>query len=443
MTLVIRIAEAVLLLALGYALGHLAAEPPEPVPLSRTATLESRVAGAPIHEPLLQALLETEPLARAGQTAQVLQTTTPDKLDSVLATVARIAVAPGDVETALLAEWLTAADPRVALEWANTEDFASHPWVFGAVARSWARRDAEQAAEALGEFSARMTESAGLVSLVIGWDEGGHPGLEQYLLGIEQGQLPQQAIEALVRRKLLRDGPEATMRWAESLPDDRPDVLSRFKRNAMRRTASALVDWDPQLAMDWAASFGESRYGRGAYRRVAFKVALQEPERAMAWLRGLPEGPQRDSAVTETWRTFMIHDRENAMAWIRVQPDEPWLDPAFELFAQRLAMTEGAEQGLAFAGKIDDPRKREKAVRGIGAAWHRRDPEAARAWAQNPPAWMDEELVLMIADPPAYQERQRELRQQARARYEARRAARLAREAASEADPPDAEDSDE
>jgi hypothetical protein len=408
---------------MGYAFAQLSLIAREPLPTPRAAGLTRGASGAALNEALFSALRETDSLTRVGQTARVLATIPLERVDSVLATLDRIALAPGDLEVGLAADWLARSDPAAALEWATSKRYGNHDWVLAAVMRRWAQSDPKAAVQAF--HGLRGTSPATLASLILGWDEGGQPGMVEFLLGLEQGVGPQVVIESLVRRKLVRDGPEATIRWAESLPADRPEVTSHFKRNAMRRVAGALADSDPERAMEWTATFGEGPFGNGAYRRVAIRTARNDGLGTMNWLRSLAAGPQRDGALQEAYITWLRFDRSDALAWMAEAPDAPWLDAAHAVYAQTLIAIEGYEAALAWVEKIDEEQPKQRAARKIGSGWYRRDPEKAKAWAEHPPEWVSERTALAIRDPEAARARYQRERAERKAAYRARRDAAL------------------
>jgi hypothetical protein len=178
--------------------------------------------------------------------------------------------------------------------------------------------------------------------------------------------------------------------------------------------------------MEWVAVFGEGPYGRGAYRRVGIRTARSDGLGTMRWLQSLPAGKQRDGAVQESYRTWLGHDRQAALAWIVLEPDAPWLDPAHAQYAKILSVTEGHEAALAWVAKIDENQRRQNTAGRIGGKWYLREPEKAKAWAENPPEWLSERTALVIRDPEAAQELHKRERAGQRANYDARRDAAAA-----------------
>lgn len=432
-----RFVSALALVGLGYALATLQTASQTPVPPDRAALMQRDVRRSEPDAQLVKAMIEPDALTRLGETVRVLRTIPGDRFGSVLASLERVAISSGDPELAAIATWLAQHDPDHAFRWAMSERYASHPWVVSAVLRSWARQDPKAATQAYYSIQQAASLGTALAAVVVGWDEGGHPGLAKFLQSFEQGQTPQIAIEALVQRRIVRDGIEPTIRWAEELPEDDPRVLSRFKRNTMRRVASAVAAWDPQYAMKWASSFGEGSYGRGAYRRVATQTVRKDGLGTMQWLESLPEGPQRDGAVQEGFRTWLLVDRDAALEWIQQQPDAPWLDPAHGIYAQVVVTQDGHEAALERTGLIDQWLRRQRTAQKIGRAWYMREPEAARAWVENAPEWVSDETKETIVAVVKSREPRRNRRQRVDKAAEQRE---MALDAANEADETSATD---
>jgi hypothetical protein len=372
--------------ALAFALGHQLGAGREPEPPSRARTgvtpPSPRSAAAKIHV----ALLKPDALERAAELARVLgeleQAAEGDVWDAYGAVVLDV----GDVEWALLGQWWAHSDPAAALRWAFTQQEAN-PLVVTAILRTWASRDPEAALRAFYRQVAPRRDSLVPVAgqaLVRGWEESGRPGLEDFLAAMPNNQHMQAAVGILARRKVLRDGPEAGFRWAEAIPDDEPGTPERLKVNAMRRTATAAVEVDPEKAAAFAAEHGEERHGVGMYRRVGVRRAeLGEAEAALDWLSTLPAGSQRESAVGETFRTWMLNDREASVAWLRAAEKDgefaAWLDPAVRVYAVSLTRQD-PEEALAWAARIRAEDRRRQTRVNVLVTWRDTDPVAAQAW---------------------------------------------------------------
>ena len=109
------------------------------------------------------------------------------------------------------------------------------------------------------------------------------------------GYVTDRLIEVMARRRVLRDGIEATFRWAEALPDDEDD----FKLHVFQRVASSAAEIDPERAAGWASQHEGRDYAWDLARRVGTRWAKREPEKAMTWLASLPESRGRSVATSE------------------------------------------------------------------------------------------------------------------------------------------------
>jgi hypothetical protein len=247
--------------------------------------------------------------------------------------------------------------------------------------RAWARSDPEAARRGLhGLVLDDRLMAAGLLGLVRGWEESGRPGLEDYLersAGGDEASI--RAIDAVARGKVLRDGPEAGIAWAEGLPDRDDGSPSDFKLNAYRRVASAVVAIDPQRAAAWAAGLRGGKYSSGLLFRTGTSWAQIDGAAAMQWLSTLPPGRDLPLAVQETYRMWISQDREAAFEWIRSQPLEPWLDPAIQNYAVNI-FRQSPTEAIAWANRVQDTKRRELTLAGIVANWLVTSPDEAQAW---------------------------------------------------------------
>ena len=327
------------------------------------------------------ALIHSDLPERTTRVAALLAPLGPDALDQVRTAYDGVLLDTGDVELVLLLDWWASFDPEAALAWARNSGIGWHPAAIAAVARAWARKDPEAASRGLRDLALddRLL-TAGLLGLVRGWEESGRPGLEDYLEGTAGGdEASIRAIDAVARGKVLRDGPEAGIAWAEGLPDRDDGSPSDFKINAYRRVASAVVGVDPQRAATWVSGLRGGKYASGLLFRTATSWAERDGEAAMRWLESLP--PDRDVplAVQEAYRMWASRDKEAAFEWIRNAKLEPWLDPAVQTYAMTRYRT-GPQEAIDWAKRIHDPQRREQSIVRIVATWLIDAPEAAQAW---------------------------------------------------------------
>jgi hypothetical protein len=318
---------------------------------------------------------------RTTRVAALLAPLGPEALDEVRVGYDSVVLDTGDVEMVLLVDWWAGFAPQDALEWAHASGIGWHPAVVTAAVRAWARSDPEAASRGLrGLAMDDRLMSAGLLGLVRGWEESGHRGLEDFLersAGGDEASI--RAIDAVARGKVLRDGAEAGIAWAEGLPDRADGTPSDFKLNAYRRVASAIVPIDPPRAAAWVAGLRGGKYASGLLFRTGTTWAEQDGRAAMTWLSTLPADRDLPLAVQETYRTWVGRDREAAFEWLRNADLQPWLDPAVETYATNRFLT-SPDEAIEWAYRIHDPRRREQTLIRLAATWLLSAPDEAQAW---------------------------------------------------------------
>ena len=331
---------------------------------------------------LVEILQLNDPLERGRLLTTKFQTLGPDSLDEVLDAYDVVFFEIGDFEFEMLATWWTRFDPQAALDFTRTYWAASNNSVVQAVFRQWASTDPTAAHQALLWAGSNPEHPDPWINaLVTGWDESGYPGLYDFVYSLGPGFHRQRALMQLAQRQIRRDGADAAIAWAESLPPGREqDVL---KLNAFRRVAGALAQEDPEAATAFTLKHYSSPYGVGLPSWVGRRWSFYEPELTMAWLSTLPEGSNRDKGVEDTFIAWSRRDRESALDWASQQDLEAeWFQPALSHYARRLALTD-INQGLELAGYVHHPEYRMMTVGKIVRTWLTRDPLEARKWLKN------------------------------------------------------------
>jgi hypothetical protein len=371
------LSASVLSFTIGYAVSsflNARVEPP-------TRSVNGAVVPPGIASDLHAALSAPDLFDRTSRVAALLAPLGPDALDAVRASFDSVLLDSGDMELVLFSEWWARFDPEAAFAWARANRIGWHPAVLTALMRTWARQDPEAARAAAATVGDERLRQASLIGVVRGWEESGQGGLQEFLAAspAESSEFTV-AIETLVRGIALREGAEAAMAWADSIPASQPGQTDGFRTRVRTRVATALAAIDPKLAGTWAARHRRDPDGHLVLFRVGVSWARSDGAAAMDWLASLPREPELTNlAVQETYRIWFGQDREAATAWIEQQAPAPWLDPALETYAKVSGGTQ-PEHGLRWAERIQDERRRQSATIRIAATWLLEDPDAARAW---------------------------------------------------------------
>jgi hypothetical protein len=404
--------------AAGYAVARRSSGPPGR-PLKTGAAPATDALGAAVQA----ALLDPDRVAGIEKLAGLLHRSGPESLPQVRDAFEAVFLDVAEIEVVLLAEWWAAFDPSGAYAWSRNSVIARHPLVLRAVIEAWARRDPQAANAALRAVREPGTLRMCLDSLVSGWDASGQPGLMDYLRSMPVGVEPLMAMAPLARRHVLRDGPERTFAWAESLPDDPPEDALRFKLQMFRRVATAAADVDPAKASVWVARHAQGPNGDGLLARVGTVWAPRpgQGEIAMRWLSTLAAGKQRDDGVQETFQAWNAYHPGEASAWLAAQQDAAWLEPAFLQYAVYISR-DHPDEAMSWVRRIQNADLRNRGFVAVGNTWLQNDEKAARAWlASDEPTPEVRDQILLL--------------EQRRIQAEQRRASRLeAKEKQREAD---------
>jgi hypothetical protein len=333
--------------------------------------LDPDSVAAQLHE----ILMNPDVLERTAALSSVLSQLGPESLASVREAYDSVFMDLGELELLLLAEWWARFDPQAALDWSRTEWRAENIMVTYTILRAWGRQDPQAAMEQIPGASTPRRQREYMDAVLSGWEESPHPGLLEYVEGLGESQPRQFASYVIARRKMLRDGAEATFRWAEALPDD--DRM--FKLNLYRRIVSVGARVDLPATLEWTLRQLEGPYADGLPQRLGQRWAREDGRAALEWLESLPPGQNRDDGVREAFRTWMKLEPAGAEAFLQERGAVPWLDPAISIWAKQLSITE-PETAVEWAIQLTEPELRNGTVTVAAREWLLIDEAAANAW---------------------------------------------------------------
>jgi hypothetical protein len=341
-------------------------------------------------------LLLPDPILRMERLASLLGRLDASSLEQVREAYRGVVFERGDLELVLFAEWWARFDPEGAFDWTRHRWETSLPWVSTAVVRAWARIDPQAAYRAAGPLTGEDQPFApDVTAVVIGWAESGKPGLDEFIARLPAGHQARATTVAL-RRRIRRDGPEASIAWAESAPLE-------AKLRIYQRMASGLAESYPQAATAFAEKHMNGDFGKRLPRRVATRWAKSNPVAAMEWLSTIAPGQNRDDAVTETYRRWLGRDPTRAKAWLEENvraSDQRWLEPAMSLYAHEISLDAPAEAAAWAQEMVHDPELRVAAIANPVRSWLLQDEAAARDWVARESGLSEkfQQKVLVIPD---------------------------------------------
>jgi hypothetical protein len=352
---------------------------PEAIPPGETLTDVVRVA-------LVEIVRDDDAYSRARRLGALLPTLGPDTVQAAVQTLGDPTVELRASEIEMLVRYWAAHQPEEAASWAKEKSPLNYrvAAVYSAL-RVWAEADPQAAVDVAWPWMAETTfERIVPVALVRGWyaaDDA--PAFAQWLRNNPIGIFRQRAIAAYIRVLNQKQGAEAVMRWAESLPDgDKGSEDATYKLAVFRRVVDSLSLLDNEAALHWCKIHCDGPYGENMRSLIARNWLRRDGPSAMAWLSSAPESSDRDFAVQLAFALWTRTDREAALAWIKTQTSgepEPWLQPALPVYAKLLAISAPAE-GIVWAERIEDDQKRESVLVEIARVWRHVDEAAAEQW---------------------------------------------------------------
>jgi hypothetical protein len=380
----------ILTLAGAFAAGRLAIPRAEGPALESVASFET-------------ALALRDELERAHRMGAFFRALGPEELPGALSALEARNVGFTREETRLLMLAWTRFDAPAAFAWARAWPTQWRNALMEEAVYAWGFRDARSALRELeemedGELRARLHSA-----LLEGWLHGAdRSGASEYVAAVEDPRR-RRRLAFLLAGETLRDGPDALVRWAESVPEDAPND---FKRGAFYHAAVMLAQVDPERAARWYEAQRARPFTRGALDGIARRWAAHHDAPALfAWLRALPALPERPDEIADAiragLRAWVQKAPEEAEAWLAAELPDPALDPAIVEVVRARARSEPAS-AVEWAARIADESARGKQMAVAFRSWQRQDPEAARAWLERSELPADvREAIERGAPPPA------------------------------------------
>lgn len=369
---VFLIVFAVLLCAASFSLGLYASYRPTP---------ETR---NPILSPggIREALSTRDRLAQALALAPPLRGMGPGEVDAVSDAFEASFDSGGDrgLPLEFFVEALAGLDPLRALDRILGWPEERRKEAFPVLLQKWARSDPASAVEILNTIEEPELRRGGFTALIEGWAASGDDGVWRYLAELRPGMEREGGISMVVRERIMRRGPDATLQEIEELPEEA--AMASFRVHALRSAVGTLARSDPARATAVAEAHRDDPGGGLLMRRVAVNWVTQDPTAAMAWIREQPATSQRDRVLREAYRRWVVRDGEAAVAWMRERGAAGDLHPLFDMYATALARSD-PRAAITWLGEIEDPALRSEALADVADVWYHEDPEAARPWLEK------------------------------------------------------------
>ncbi len=369
-------------LAVAFGLGWWVAQPPA-------------LGAADMASLLERALDEQNPLARARLMGRVFESLDGGNVEEAMRIIeAEPRITESEINLFMYA-W-TQFDPEAAFEAArDSEQNLIRDEGTAAVTYYWAL-DNPKAALYWVETTEDKTFREYLTEyLITGWAlSSERDSAAIYIARLPRGRL-KQVQTSLIMNEYLKEGPEAAIRWAESLPDDVP---REYRHEVFQRVSKQVASRDPEMAARWITEHIGEDHARNTLRLIAAEWRERDPQSTFEWLVSLPQERQRDRVLFDAFGRWFDDEPLAAQRWLEAETIEPAHDPALDAFARRLSKN-SPRRALHWAEMIEDPARRERSLIFVGQNWYRKKPEAARAWLEE--SDLSESARAAVLNPPA------------------------------------------
>jgi hypothetical protein len=368
-------------LAAAYGVGHFTTGAPQTASVTSLESFEA-------------ALAETDLIERGYGFSAFVRSMTEDQLPEAIEAfeAGRMWLSEEEMRLFLLA-WAR-YDAAGAFERVNGWTEGNREMAQAAAVYAWALNDPTAASEAVSGVQNRFAQARLRTELVNGWSASEEKwALGEWIATLPDGDAKQRFMGAL-SRGLLRDGPDELIAWVESVPAE-PDP--NFKNLVVLKAMNTLAHKHYLRAVEWIDANADQEYARNAGAVVVRHWSRADAKAALDWGLEFSDANQRDRAVGYAFPAWLDSEPEAAEAWLQGRVPSAALDSAVRIMV-RQTMPTSFEGAMAWAEKIENPKKREMSVIEVAQKWQRRDAEAAEAWMAS--ADLSDEMRQKILEGP-------------------------------------------
>ena len=342
-------------------------------------------------ETLGDALTERDELERTYLLTSYLRAMRPEDLPAALAEVERhrVGISADEVRLFMLA-WTRFDAPGA---FAAARDWPT-PWstiLTEQAMQAWGFHDGPAALAEWERIEDEALQKRLRGALVAGWVAShDRKGVTEFAATVVEPRRRSRLAFRLTG-ETMRDGPDAVIAWADSVPIDAPND---FKETIFVHAAGAVARADPERVMPWYERHINQPYTSMALRNIASKWAqYHDPKTLLAWIETLAFEEARESertdAIRAAFRVWAANAPGEAEAWLEAARPSPARDAAIHEFA-RATLDASPVEALQWVARIADEAERRKATSRYTRKWLTQDPEAALSWlaeADIPSDW--------------------------------------------------------
>ena len=167
------------------------------------------------------------------------------------------------------------------------------------------------------------------------------------------------------------------------------------RRNYASMLAQSWAVYDPQQAMQWAASLPDPVMRKATMNSAISVWAADNPTAASAYALTIQDSELRSRQIAQVTQSWAKYDPVRAADWLLAQhPPSPALDPAIQGLVGTVVQS-NPEGAVMWAATISDPRLRTRSIISASREWMRSDPAKAGAYIAIAPLSPDQKARLL------------------------------------------------
>ncbi len=333
------------------------------------------LAKPPTH--LVQALSSSDLVTRWGSFIDAVRSVNSGNIDQVVAAFETLPPSyERNMEMRLLMQAWARFDPAAALSYAKGLGNTESRLAITEAMTAWSEKDPDAALAWVRENidPAEANKQGYLPGLISGIATRDLGRADELLRSIEDRNARWQASALLVQR-YLQQSPEEVMAWANSLPNEDPNL----RNGILGQVSAALAKRDPQNCARWAETLEP---GEGRNRVVSSLIAQwsrRSPSEAAQWAGDLDDISTRVHGMTQVVNYWAFKDPVAAAEWLDGYPRTAETDPVVQTFVNRVTTRDPAS-AADWANVIVDPKRRDASVRQVLKTWNHSNATSAEAW---------------------------------------------------------------
>ncbi len=189
-----------------------------------------------------------------------------------------------------------------------------------------------------------------------------HGGSQEHASGVRE-----------VLKELYQDNHhERLIEWTTGLPQ------GNLREQAAEAIVSQWARYDASAAKEWLAANPDLDQP-GAQMALASAWVREDPEAAVTWAAGLTKGPQHSKVLDQVVKYWLQADRDGAGAWLASQEPSPELDNAVARYSREVVRYDPAGT-MPWAESITEPKLRHETMKRVASTWRKMDPEGFQGY---------------------------------------------------------------